>query len=40
MFRLAAVHLPELEFGKLGHLKVGSQSCLAQANPQESVNLQ
>ena len=29
-----------LMFGKFGHLKDGSQSCLAYSNPQESVNLQ
>ena len=47
-YRLAAVHLSELRFGKfshlwfgkLGRLKDGSQSCLTQSNPQESVNLQ
>ena len=27
-------------FEKFGHLKDGSQSCLAQSDPQESVNLQ
>ena len=40
MSKLAAVHLPELWFGKFGHLKDDSQSCLAQSNLQESVNLQ
>ena len=40
MSRLAAVYLFELRFGKLGHLKDGSQSCLAQSDLQESVNLQ
>ena len=39
MSRLAAVHLSELRFGKFGHLKDGSQSCLAQSDPQESENL-
>ena len=39
MSRLAAVHLYELRFGKLGHLKDDSQSCLAQSDLQESVNL-
>ena len=38
--RLAALHLSELRFGKVGYLKDGSQSCLAQSNPQEPVNLQ
>ena len=37
---LAAVHLTELRFGKFDHLKDGSQSCLAQSDLQESVNLQ
>ena len=40
VFRLTALHLSELRFGKVDHLKDGSQSCLAQSNPQESVNLQ
>ena len=38
--RLAAVHLSELRFGNFGHLKNDSQSCLAQSDPQETVNLQ
>ena len=37
---LAAVHLTELRLGKFDHLKDGSQSCLAQSDLQESVNLQ
>ena len=40
MSRLADVHLSELCFGKFGHSKDGSQSCLAQSDPQESLNLQ
>ena len=36
MSRLTAVHLSELCFGKFGHLKDGSQSCLSQSDPQES----
>ena len=40
MSRLAGVHLSALKFGKFGHLKDGFQSCLAQSNPQGSVNLQ
>ena len=32
--RLAAVHLSELRFGKFGHVKNDSQSCLAQSDPQ------
>ena len=39
-FRLAAVHLSELKFGKLSHLKDSFQSCLAHSDSQESVNLQ
>ena len=37
--RLAAVYLSELRFGKSGHLPDGSQRCLAQSNPQESVKI-
>ena len=37
MSRLAGVYLSELSFGKFGHLKDGSPSCLAQSNPQEFV---
>ena len=40
MSRLAVVHLFELGFQKFGHLKDGSQSCLAQSNPPESLNPQ
>ena len=40
MSTLAAVYLSELRFGKVGHLKDGSQSCLVQLIPQETVNLQ
>ena len=34
MSRLAVVHTSELFSGKFGYLKDGSQSCLAQSNPQ------
>ena len=40
MSKLAALYLPELMFGKFGHLKDRSQSFLAQSDPEESVNLQ
>ena len=40
MSRVAAVHLSELRFGKLGHMKDGSQTCLVECNSQKSVNLQ
>ena len=40
MSRLAAAHLSEMRFGKFGHLKDVSQSCMAQFNPQESANVQ
>ena len=40
MSRLAAAHLSQLRFGKFVHLKDGSENCLAQYNPQESVNMQ
>ena len=40
MFRIAAVYRSELRFGEFGHLKNVSDSCLAQSNPQEPVNLQ
>ena len=39
MSRLAAAHLSELKFREFGHLKDGSQSCLAWCDPQGSVNL-
>ena len=38
--KLAAVPLSELRFGRFGHLKVDTQSCLAQFNHQKFVNLQ
>ena len=40
MSRLAAVHLSELSFAKFDYLKDGSQSCMAQSDSQESVNLE
>ena len=39
MSRLATVYLPELNLRHFGHLKGVFQSCLAQFNPKESVNL-
>ena len=35
----AAIHLSELRFGKIVHLKDGFQISLAQSTPQEFVNL-
>ena len=39
MSKLAALYLPELMFGKFGHLKDRSHSFLAQSDPEESANL-
>ena len=38
--RVVTFYLPELRFRNFDHLKDVFQSCLAQFNPNESVNLQ
>ena len=40
MFRLAVVYRSELRFGEFAHLIKHSHNCLAQSDPQESVNIQ